>query len=322
MLPFVPVPLVASLLEFRKLRRAFAAAGRGFSITFEFVLPTPLPTLWTFADPPSTPRLSPRTTSEPSGTPSFGDDPASPGPTVEPTPTGSSRTGGLDTTIETPVDVLSLSTESVGPEALAWLGMALVGYALVAGVLAAGYVGGIDRRLRDEPASIPSCIAAYAPRFILYNLLVFGAFLLTIPVLAVAPALLLLAIPIVAVVSYVFYPAPFLFVVDDAGVVEAFCRSVRLTTSGGPVLSFALWHVGATVVASVVLSLFVSAGGAGILLALVGTAPFVLVLTAATVSFLRDHVSGDGFEAGSTDPPSRPPIDGHGTDRNSNAIDP
>ncbi len=104
--------------------------------------------------------------------------------------------------------------------------------------------------------------------------------------------------PVIIVVGYVFYPVPFLFVVDDAPFREAFRRSVRLTTAGGPVLSFAFWHAVAGAVVSAVLSVLVSSGGGGFLLALLVSAPVGVLLTAATVSFFQTHL--EGTEPGAT----------------------
>ncbi|WP_254522015.1 hypothetical protein [Natrinema caseinilyticum] len=299
---FALVPLFAALLDVEKVRRALAPAGRGFSINFEFAFPSPLVTLWRLASPPDPPAPAPRTPREEAfGTPSVGD--GSPGalPTGDSTIPERTDTGGTDVTIETPVETIDVPLEAIGVEMLGLIGLALVAYAVLLGILMAGYVGGIDRRLRNEPIAVGSCLVTYAPRFVLYNLVGFGAFLLVLPAFVLAPPLVLLAIPVIVVLSYVFYPVPFLFVVDDAPFVEAFRRSARLTTAAGPVFRFGVGHLVAALVASVVLSLVMSAGGPGFLLALLLSSPLSLVLTAASVSFFQETVGGQG-----PNPPGRP----------------
>ncbi|WP_255681696.1 hypothetical protein [Natrinema sp. SYSU A 869] len=179
---FALVPLLTALLEFENVQRALANTGRGFAINFEFLLPTPLVTLWRFVDPPDPPATM-RTPSEDPYTPSVGDAPGEPAPTGEPTtPVGSTGSSGMDVTIETPVETIAFPLEAISAEMMAWIGLALAAYAVISAILMAAYVGGLDRRLRGEPLAIGSCVVTYAPRFVLYNLLVFGAFLLVLPV--------------------------------------------------------------------------------------------------------------------------------------------
>lgn len=294
--PFAMVPLFAALLEFEKVQRALGSTGRGFTINLEFAFPAPLVTLWRLADPPEPTAVTPQS--------GYGD--SFGGAPGEPEPTGGSTgsvgsTGSLDTdvTIETAVGTVELPLEALSAGTLGWIGLAVLVYVTLSGLLLAAYVGGIDRRLRGEPIAVGACVATYAPRYILYNLIVAGALLLVFPLFVLAPPLILLAIPVIIALSYVFYPVPFLFVTADAPLLEAFRRSLELTTAGGQVLSFGLWHLLAAVAASLVLSLLVSAGGAGFLLALCLSAPLGLVLTAATVSFFREDIAGE--EATSAD---------------------
>ncbi|RZH69064.1 hypothetical protein [Natrinema altunense] len=298
---FGVVPLIAALFEFEKVRRALESTGRGLSLNLEFAFPSPLVTLWQLVDPPDPAPATTRSRyGEPSGAPSFGGTPGEPTPTGgSTTPAGATGSGGTDVTIETPVETVEVPLEALTAEMLGWFALTLAAYAVLSGILMAAYVGGLDRRLRGEPIAVGSCVATYAPRFVLYNLVLFGAFLLGVPVFVLQPVLLVLAIPVIVALGYVFYPVPFLFVAADAPFLEAFRRSLRLTMAGGAVLSFALWHLGTAAVASLGLSLLVSGGGAAVLLALLASAPLSLVLTAATVSFFReDVVGGAGDSAG------------------------
>ncbi|MFC4541034.1 hypothetical protein ACFO5R_03710 [Halosolutus amylolyticus] len=281
-LPLALVPLLTSLLQVGNVQRALDP-GSGVSINVEFAFPSPLLDLWTFADPPP-PSVSRRR-------PTVGDSPPGSDPFADPTgSTGATGTGGTGVPIETPLDGVGIPLESVGAAAGAWILLAILAYVAIASVLAAVYVGGLDRRLRRDPAAIVACASEYAPRFVLYNLVAIGAILLLVPFALVSPALIILALPAVVVVGYLFYAVPFLFVVADAPFVEAFRLSYGFAVGERAYLAFGLWHVGVAVVSSIVLSLLVSAGPGGFLLALALAVPLSLVLTAATVSFLRDLV--------------------------------
>lgn len=283
-LPFALVPLLTSLFPLENVARALEGA-RGTSIDLEFALPTPLLDIWTFADPPEpTPGTEPRDTS------------VEPGTGIESRESTAPSGGQFDLTVDTPLETVVLPLEGAGLEIGAWLAFVLVAYAAVAAVLAAVYVGGLDRCLRGEPAAVPTCVAAYGPRFFAYNLLVYGAVAALVPFVLLSPTVLLLAFPALVLLAYLFYAAPFLFVVADAGVLEAFRRSYGFAVGERTYLTFALWHVGVAVVSSLVLSLSVSAGGAGFLFALVVAVPLALVLTAASVSFVRELVEAEAVE--------------------------
>ncbi|MXV62837.1 hypothetical protein GS429_12320 [Natronorubrum sp. JWXQ-INN-674] len=290
LLPFALVPFALSILEFENVRRALDPAPSGSSFNIEFAFPTPLLDLWSFADPP------PASGGGSGGGSAIGpeSDPFEQGSATQtPEPTGS---GGTDVTIETPFETIIVPLEAVDGAMLAWLGLALVVYAVISAVIAAGYLGGIDRRLRDEPASIPACIIRYAPRLVLYHLVVFGAFVALVPVLVAAPALLVLAIPAVIVLGYLFYAVPFLFIVDDARFLEAFRHSYGYGLEGGPYLRFAFWHVAVAAATSLALSILLNSGGVGFVVGLLVATPLALVLTAATISFVQELVEPDGRE--------------------------
>ncbi|GAB3678771.1 hypothetical protein [Halopiger thermotolerans] len=280
LLPYAVVPLVLSLLEVDKIERVLAPTTTSFSI--QFALPSPLLELWSLVDPP---------------------DPASPTPSWDggapfdgpggAAPAGGGRAAGSDVTIETPVESIAVPADALGSVPLWWLGVALLAYAVIGAAVAAAYLGGIDRRLRDESPSPVACVVDYAPRLFAYYLVVFGAFLALVPFALVAPPLLLLAIPLVFVLGYCFYAAPFLLVVADAGVLEAFRRSYAFATAGGAYFRFALGHVVAAAVVSLVLSVLLNAGIVGLALALLVASPVGLVLTAATVSLCQELVDAD-----------------------------
>lgn len=287
LLPFAAVPFGLSVLEVEKLGRALDPAPGSFSINLELALPSPLLDLWGFVDPPPAGRGG---SEPPVGSPS---ESLGRGPT-------DSTGGGPEITVETPFETVAMPLEALDVGLLGWFGTLFVVYAVLASGVSAAYLGGIDRRLRNEPAAPLACIVRYAPRFLVYHLLAFGAFAILAAVLVAAPPLLLLAIPAALAVGYLFYAAPFLFVVADDGVLEALRRSYGFALEGGPYLRFAGGHVVVAALASFALSVAVSVGPVGVVVALVGATALAVVLTAATVSFLRELVAAGGVGSEAT----------------------
>ncbi|ELY91077.1 hypothetical protein C483_10346 [Natrialba hulunbeirensis JCM 10989] len=286
------VPLALSLADPGKVARTMAPQS-GFTISAKFPLPNPLLDLWAFIDAPD---------AETTGASSA----------VHPGAGTGTATGhgpaGADVTIETPFETVVVPPEIGGPSLLGVIGGFLVVYALIAAVIAAGYIGGLDRRLRGEPVAIAALVRQYTPPFFVYHLLVFAAFLLAIPLMLVSPAFILLAIPVAFVLMYLFYAAPFLFVVADEPVIEALRRSAGYALSGGAYFQFALGHVAVGIIASIPLSLFVSTVPViGFVTALAVAVPLSFVLTAATVSFCQELDELDGQNAGANGASGVPP---------------
>ncbi|ELZ02960.1 hypothetical protein C482_04866 [Natrialba chahannaoensis JCM 10990] len=286
------VPLALSLVELGKVARTMAPQN-GFTISAKFPLPNPLLDLWAFIDAPD---------AETTGASSA----------VHPGAGTGTATGhgpaGADVTIETPFETVVVPPEIGELSLLGIIGGLLVVYALIASVIAAGYIGGLDRRLRGEPVAIAALVKQYTPPFFVYHLLVFGAFLLAIPLMLVSPALVLLAIPVIFVLAYLFYATPFLLVVADTPVIEAFRQSARHALAGGPYFKFALWHVVVGLIVSIPLSLFVSTVPViGFGLALIVGVPLSFVLTAATVSFCQELDEMDEQNAGTSGAGGVPP---------------
>ncbi|WP_117365669.1 hypothetical protein [Natrarchaeobaculum sulfurireducens] len=267
-LPFVTVPFALSVLEVEQIERALDPTTA--SINLEFSLPSPLLTLWDLVDPP-----------EPSGA-----DTQHVGPGASNGGQPGATTTGTDVSIDMPLETFFPALES---SLLTVIGIAILVYAVMAGLVTAGYLGGIDRRLRDEPAAIGRCLSQYGPRLVLYHLLVFGAFLAMFPFALALPGLILLAIPVVLVLGYLFYAVPFLIVVADVSLVDAFRRSAQFGLQERAYFWFAIGHALVCAIASIVLSLLVTVGaGVGVLLALVVGPAFALLVTAATVSFVQE----------------------------------
>ncbi|GAB7018832.1 hypothetical protein [Halostagnicola bangensis] len=289
LLVFALIPLLTTLLDTQSVRQALRQNRGDFSITFEFVLPSPLLDLWSFADPPepADPQFPDggygASAIEPSGGTAGGDSGVG--------SIGRTTSSGTDLTVESHLEIMTAPFEALGLTLVPILVLSVLAYAAVFAVLEAIYVGGIDRRLENRRSEPIKCIRRYTPKLFAYTLLVLGATLFLIPVLLVAPLLFLLALPAALVLGYLFYAVPFLFVVDDAAFLEAFERSLEFALEGGVYFWFAVKHVVITVGASVVLSILVSVGGPiGFVLAVTLTIPLALVLTAATTSFLRELV--------------------------------
>ena len=293
LVPFLAVPVLLTFLEFQKVERALAGRSGSVSISLEFNFPAPLLDLWSFADPPE--RHDRAMGPEP---------PTDFGPSAgEPTTPTSSTGSTFDSVdIDLPMGVADHAATVSGLEFWLVIASLFFVYGALIAVISAIYVGGIHRRLAGKPASPWACARTYAIRFFAYTLILFGAFMLLVPLALVSPGLVLLAFPAIIVGMYLFYATPFLFVVANASVLEGFARSYRLAVSGGPYFTFAVWHVLVSVTASIVLSGIVSAGGSvGFVVALAVVAPLSLVLTAASVSFVHELVDGsDPMISGST----------------------
>jgi hypothetical protein len=221
-LPFALVPLVTSLLDVQAVQRALSDRGRGLSINIEFAFPSPLLDLWSFIDPPD----------PVAGTAGGSGSVASDGSTPPTT------TGGADLTVETPIETVALPLEALGIGAVSTIALFVLFYAVLLAAIQAIYLGGLDRRLRGEPIVVSESLRRHTARQFLYVLAVFGGVLLLVPFLVAAPVFFLLAFPAALIFAYLFYLAPFLFVVEDAAFIEGLRRSFRFAVEGGPYLRF------------------------------------------------------------------------------------
>lgn len=166
------------------------------------------------------------------------------------------------------------------------------------GVLVAGYLGSLDEGFHtgsyDFAANVVSYVVPLFAFTVLLNAVVLGFGLLGLEVGVLA---LVLAIPALLALAYVFWAAPFLVVVEDRGFLAALRRSAALAADGGEYAEFFLKHllVGAGV--SVVLTpVMTNAGAVGVVVGAAVGAPVAFTFTLATLRFLRAHV-GDGRAA-------------------------
>ncbi|WP_435319808.1 hypothetical protein [Haloarchaeobius sp. TZWSO28] len=107
--------------------------------------------------------------------------------------------------------------------------------------------------------------------------------------------LLILAIPFLLVLAYLFYAAPYLVVVEDRGAVDALRRSYGLARQGGEYLSFAFQYLLFTAAVSFPLSVVVyNTGIVGLVVGLLATTPLAVAADAATMLFVEDLVGAGG----------------------------
>lgn len=161
---------------------------------------------------------------------------------------------------------------------------------VVRGLLVAGLLGSVDQFLVEERYEFGRNVRRYGLRILGYQAVVLGTMLVLAGIGLVSPVLLLVVIPFVVVLGYVFYLTPYLIVVEDRATIDAFRRSARLTTDRIPAALFFLYYVALVAVASVPLSLVLNVGMTGVLLAATAASLLGLVLTAFAVRFTRDLV--------------------------------
>lgn len=165
---------------------------------------------------------------------------------------------------------------------------------VVQAALAAGLLGSVHQVLRKGTYDFSRNAKRYFVPFLAYQALVGVALLATVALGAVAPPLLLLAIPAYLVFAYLFYAAPYLLVVEDLGVVAALARSYGWALAGGAYARFAggylLAVAGISVVATAVV---VNAGAVGIAVGTIAGAPVALAFAFATTRFVAD-MAADG----------------------------
>lgn len=188
---------------------------------------------------------------------------------------------------------------------------------LVEAALMAVYVGSLDDVIRTGSYDVGANLRTYFVQFLTFNVLLAAAFIGVVgiglgTVLAggVGAGFLLLVFVLVGgvVLSYLFYAAPFLFVVEGLGVLNAFRRSYDLALDGGDYASFWLKHLGVGVLVSVPITILVyNVPLLGILLGAAIAAPVGMGFTGATLLFLHRHLGDEpGPDSDRTVPPDRP----------------
>lgn len=194
--------------------------------------------------------------------------------------------------VSVPADGASLwlSMPTGSPVALVAVPVAVV----VRAALGAGYFGSIREAAETgEYDFVANARRHFAP-FLLYAFLPVLALLPLVVVVegrgtqAVLPFVVLL-LPLVLVLSYLFYATPYLVVLRETDLVTAARASYGFAVDGGPYARYAAGFAGFVLAASLVLTaVVVNLGAVGIVLGIGLGAPLGLACNAATMRFVAD----------------------------------
>jgi hypothetical protein len=164
---------------------------------------------------------------------------------------------------------------------------------IVESLLSAGYLGSVREAIETGGYDFTRNVKDYFLPLLGYTVLVWVVLLLSFGMSVVFAPLLFVVLPVMLILSYLFYGAPFLVVVDDCSLGEALRRSNRLAVSNSNVdttyASFGFGYLLFVFVASLVGTLFINLGTLGVVLGAVLSAPVALALTVATVEFFIDR---------------------------------
>lgn len=175
-----------------------------------------------------------------------------------------------------------------------------------AGLLMAGYVGSINQYLEEGRFEFLENVRVYGRRMVGFQAAVLAASVaLVLPVIA-APPLFVVSVVAMLALAFLFFLAPYLVVVSDLGLLEAFERSPELATGRGEPIAFFAVYALVVAAGSFPLSAAVNGGFPGVLLAALLASGAGLVLTTFTVRFVRELVAESGDESGTGSGTSRP----------------
>jgi hypothetical protein len=171
-------------------------------------------------------------------------------------------------------------------------GVMILAGAVLTGVLAAAYLGALRRDLLRAGGGVSDGLQHVLP-LVAFELLV-GLFGLTLVVLALVNLVLVVPALVVGLyLAYRFYPTPYLVVLEDRSLVDAFRRSYGLSARGGQYTNFFGKYLFAVAAVSLVATpLFTTSVFAAVL----GTAvlaPICVLFNAATMLFLVDLIGSD-----------------------------
>ncbi|WP_254545525.1 hypothetical protein [Halomarina pelagica] len=160
--------------------------------------------------------------------------------------------------------------------------------------LAAGYFGSV----RDALATGSYDFAANARRyFVPFLVYTFVPVLLLLPLVllglsgarGVLLPLVVVLVPVVAVVTYLFYATPYILVLRETDLVSAARASYALALAGGPYLYFAVGFAAfVLLVSAVATAVVVNLGAVGVALGAIVAAPVGLAANATAMRFVAD----------------------------------
>jgi len=175
---------------------------------------------------------------------------------------------------------------------------------LLKAALAAGYLGSIAEATETGRYDFAANVKRYVVPFLGYIAIAFllasgGVVLALLGGPGGAALLVVLLVPVFLIFGYLFYAAPYLIVLRDAGLVAALEGSYAYAIAGGLYAAFAIRYFVAVLVLSVVGTAFVNLGAVGVVVGALLAAPVGLVFNVAVMDFVRDLESED--EPGSPD---------------------
>jgi hypothetical protein len=156
----------------------------------------------------------------------------------------------------------------------------------VEAAVVAGFLGGVGDAVRGETPDFAAAAADHWLSILGVRVVQFVLFVgLGLALVGAGPLGLLLAFPVILLLGYMLWAAPYLVVLRDLDALTALAASWSLASDGGRYLSFSLAYLLVGAVASALLSPLVSS--AGILGVLVGAAivayPAVVASAAAAI---------------------------------------
>lgn len=169
-------------------------------------------------------------------------------------------------------------------------------YVVGTGLLMAGYVGSVDQFVRHGRYDFLENVWRYGVRMVGVQVVVYAYLLCVVAAGFLEPLLVVVGI-LVGLLAWIFlYLAPFLVVVDDRPLPEAFARSFELVGSRREPVVFLAIYAGIVLLGSLPTSLATNAGLPGVLAAALFASLLGNFLTVFTVLFVRELVA-----------PARPP---------------
>lgn len=179
------------------------------------------------------------------------------------------------------------------PELSATLLLAAALYAVGIGLLMAGYVGSVDEFLRRGRYDFLANVRRFGTRMVGFQAVVY-AYLLVLVVVALESLPLVVFGLVVGFLAWaLLYLAPFVVVVEDRPLGDAFRRSLELVTSRVEPLAFLLLYAAVVLFGSLPVSLLANLELPGVLVAAILASVVGHLLTVLTVLFTRRLVEPD-----------------------------
>ncbi|MCU4718817.1 hypothetical protein [Halapricum hydrolyticum] len=180
------------------------------------------------------------------------------------------------------------------PSAIGVLLAGMIGYAVLRGVFVAAYLGSIAQYRQQGTYDVIANVRRFTGRYVALSLLLFGVFALNALLVLLSVAFVLVTIPVVLAVTYLFWGAWFLVCTTDDDTFEALWGSYRLAIAGSEYVRWSVFHLLVSAAFSIFVSgLVVNGGFVGILLGLVVAVPVGFVLTVASLRVIEDIAPSD-----------------------------